>query len=68
VDEIDQSIDSLFWADHWMRRSFENRERGVDDKADEQLRKSFEEDDRAFKLMPGLLKKMQAEARVADWL
>ena len=68
VAEIDASLDGLFWTEHWQKRSFDEHERGLSEKADEYLRKSFEEDDRVFKLMPNLLEKMKAEARVADWL
>ena len=65
--EIDQSLDGLFWTEHWRVRSLQEHERGKTDKADDHLRQSFDEDDKVFSLMPNLLKKMKEEARVADW-
>ncbi len=68
AEEIDEALDGLFWQEHWRKRSLEEYERGASESAASNLRKSFDEDDKVFKLMPSLLKKMKEESRVADWL
>ena len=65
--EIDEALDALFFSEHWMRRSRDYHLQGKADLAEQRMAESFEHDNKAFELMPNLLKKMKEEARLSDW-
>ena len=66
--EIEETITSTFWQRRHLARSHDLHQRGNEEDSIVYMRKSFEEDDKVFKLMPRLLEKMKHEARVSDWI
>jgi hypothetical protein len=66
--EMETALSGLFWTEHWQRRSRYYYERGKDLEATDKLEKSFEEDDKVFKIMPKLLEILTDESRVSDWI
>ncbi len=67
ASELDGTLGGLFWKDHWQRRANRYHELGKEEKAKENLERSFAEEDKVFEIMPTLLDKLVAQSRVADW-
>jgi hypothetical protein len=65
--EMEAALGGLFWAKHWQRRSYDYHQRGKSAEAGTTLEKSFAEDDKVFRIMPGILDKLKGESRVSDW-
>jgi hypothetical protein len=67
AEKVKTAFSGTFWSKHWGERANYLAELGESDRATKHLEMSFEEEDKAIKIMPDLINDLVEHTRVAGW-